>query len=230
MNFLSFYGLGSKCIRHVSPRVLMGVDVKPTNDDRTRPLAPVQSRTCQRTVFIFAVRTTGIYCLPSCPARRPHRENVEFFDDPGSARPPVTVRVLRCSPTCPLRSHAMGEPLSPLEDRATSHAGAARAWWTERVARQRTFTARLVQPASTPSLCGASPPRRPASGRHLTDAIYDSGFNSSSAATRRRVRTRQTPRRWRRGKGEQISSVSFRPIWRRHHRGDPQRAGAVALW
>ncbi len=30
-------------------------------------------------VFFTAVRTTGIFCRPSCPARRPARENVEFF-------------------------------------------------------------------------------------------------------------------------------------------------------
>ncbi len=29
--------------------------------------------------FVFAVRSTGIYCRPSCPARRPHRANVRFF-------------------------------------------------------------------------------------------------------------------------------------------------------
>ncbi len=29
--------------------------------------------------MIGAVRSTGIYCKPSCPARRPKRENVEFF-------------------------------------------------------------------------------------------------------------------------------------------------------
>ena len=28
---------------------------------------------------IGAVKTTGIYCKPSCPARRPKRENVEFY-------------------------------------------------------------------------------------------------------------------------------------------------------
>ena len=35
---------------------------------------------------IGAVKTTGIYCKPSCPARRPKRENVEFFLDGDSAR------------------------------------------------------------------------------------------------------------------------------------------------
>lgn len=31
-------------------------------------------------VFVFGVRTTGIFCRPSCPARRPKRTNVQFFD------------------------------------------------------------------------------------------------------------------------------------------------------
>lgn len=30
-------------------------------------------------VFFVAVRTTGVYCRPSCPSRRPKRENVTFF-------------------------------------------------------------------------------------------------------------------------------------------------------
>ena len=31
--------------------------------------------------FVFAVKTTGVYCRPSCPSRRPLRENVEFYPD-----------------------------------------------------------------------------------------------------------------------------------------------------
>jgi AraC family transcriptional regulator of adaptative response/methylated-DNA-[protein]-cysteine methyltransferase len=30
-------------------------------------------------LFVYAVRTTGIYCRPSCPSRRPLRGSVEFF-------------------------------------------------------------------------------------------------------------------------------------------------------
>lgn len=37
-------------------------------------------------VFITAVKTTGIYCLPSCHARKPKPENVEFFTTPDLAR------------------------------------------------------------------------------------------------------------------------------------------------
>src|ERR1700689_4038826 len=29
--------------------------------------------------FVYAVRSTGIYCRPSCPSRKPRREQVVFF-------------------------------------------------------------------------------------------------------------------------------------------------------
>ncbi|MGA9247490.1 MAG: Ada metal-binding domain-containing protein, partial [Candidatus Acidiferrales bacterium] len=32
--------------------------------------------------FVYAVRSTGIYCRPSCPSRKPQREQVEFFSLP----------------------------------------------------------------------------------------------------------------------------------------------------
>ena len=35
--------------------------------------------------FVFAVRSTGIYCRPSCPSRRPRREQVLFFARPEAA-------------------------------------------------------------------------------------------------------------------------------------------------
>ena len=30
-------------------------------------------------IFFTAVRTTGIFCRPSCPAKKPKRSNIEFF-------------------------------------------------------------------------------------------------------------------------------------------------------
>jgi len=30
-------------------------------------------------VFFVAVRTTAIFCRPTCPARKPHPKNVEYF-------------------------------------------------------------------------------------------------------------------------------------------------------
>ena len=48
--------------------------------------------------FVGAVRTTGIYCKPSCPARHPKRENVEFFADGAAARAAGYRACLRCLP------------------------------------------------------------------------------------------------------------------------------------
>ena len=41
--------------------------------------------------FVVAVRTTGIYCRPSCPARNPYREHVTFFKLPEEASEQVFV-------------------------------------------------------------------------------------------------------------------------------------------
>ena len=49
-------------------------------------------------MFVGAVKTTGIYCKPSCPARHPLRQNVEYFVDGGSARAAGYRACLRCKP------------------------------------------------------------------------------------------------------------------------------------
>lgn len=48
--------------------------------------------------FVGAVKTTGIYCKPSCPARRPLRENVEFFWTADEARVAGYRACMRCKP------------------------------------------------------------------------------------------------------------------------------------
>src|SRR5690242_1340241 len=48
--------------------------------------------------IIGAVHTTGIYCKPSCPARRPKRENVTFYSSPEEAREAGYRPCLRCKP------------------------------------------------------------------------------------------------------------------------------------
>lgn len=48
--------------------------------------------------FVGAVKTTGIYCKPSCPARRPLRENVEFFWTAEEARTAGYRACRRCKP------------------------------------------------------------------------------------------------------------------------------------
>lgn len=48
--------------------------------------------------FVFAVATTGVYCRPSCAARRPNRENVTFFAGPAEAEAAGFRACLRCRP------------------------------------------------------------------------------------------------------------------------------------
>src|ERR1700722_8915419 len=48
--------------------------------------------------FLTGVLTTGIYCLASCPARRPKRENVRFFRNPEEARQSGLRPCHRCHP------------------------------------------------------------------------------------------------------------------------------------
>ncbi len=48
--------------------------------------------------FVGAVKTTGIYCKPSCPARRPLRENVEFFAGAAAAQAAGYRACKRCLP------------------------------------------------------------------------------------------------------------------------------------
>ena len=65
--------------------------------------------------FFVAVKTTGVYCRPICPAR-PKRENLEFFPDAASAELAGYRPCLRCRPEC--------APLSP-------------AWWGRKALVQR---------------------------------------------------------------------------------------------
>ena len=51
--------------------------------------------------FVFAVRSTGIFCRPSCPARRPLRHNVTFYPDAPSASAAGFRPCQRCSPHGP---------------------------------------------------------------------------------------------------------------------------------
>ncbi|WP_237707813.1 AlkA N-terminal domain-containing protein [Hoyosella subflava] len=48
--------------------------------------------------FVTAVRTTGIYCRPSCPAQTPHPENVDFYPTPAGAQQAGFRACRRCSP------------------------------------------------------------------------------------------------------------------------------------
>lgn len=48
--------------------------------------------------FVYAVTSTGIYCRPSCPSRRPRREHVAFYATPDAAEGAGFRACLRCTP------------------------------------------------------------------------------------------------------------------------------------
>jgi AraC family transcriptional regulator of adaptative response/methylated-DNA-[protein]-cysteine methyltransferase len=48
--------------------------------------------------FVYAVASTGVYCRPSCPARRPRRERVAFFPHPSAAEAAGYRACRRCRP------------------------------------------------------------------------------------------------------------------------------------
>ncbi len=67
--------------------------------DENRFWDAVQNRdSAYNTVFVYAVKTTGIFCRPTCPSRRPFRENVEFFDTPHDAQSAGYRPCERCHP------------------------------------------------------------------------------------------------------------------------------------
>jgi AraC family transcriptional regulator, regulatory protein of adaptative response / methylated-DNA-[protein]-cysteine methyltransferase len=69
-------------------------------------------------VFVTAVRTTGIFCRPTCPARRPRPDHVEFFASPHDAMFAGYRPCRRCRPL-----ETAGEPpawLLPLLDAVES--------------------------------------------------------------------------------------------------------------
>ncbi len=56
-----------------------------------------RDRTCDGQ-FVYAVRSTGVYCRPSCPSRRPRQEQVSFFASPAEAEQAGFRACRRCQP------------------------------------------------------------------------------------------------------------------------------------
>ena len=52
-------------------------------------------------LFWYSVKTTGVYCRPSCPARLPNRENVVFHESPQNAEKAGFRACKRCGPKGP---------------------------------------------------------------------------------------------------------------------------------
>jgi AraC family transcriptional regulator of adaptative response/methylated-DNA-[protein]-cysteine methyltransferase len=166
--------------------------------------------------IIGAVSTTGIYCKPSCPARRPRREHVTFFESAEEARAAGYRPCLRCKPdqvgrdrTAVARAAQLieqAEEVPTLQQLADAVGYAPHHF-------QRLFTRGLgVSPAAyarglrTRRAEGALK----ANGR-VTDAIYDAGYQSPSGFySDARERLGMTPSAWRDGgRGATIRWTTF---------------------
>ena len=165
---------------------------------------------------IGAVKTTGIYCKPSCPARRPKREHVSFYATAEEARAAGFRACLRCRPDEVGRDReAVAQAVKLIEqaEEAPSLAELAAAVGYAPHHFQRLFKRDLgVSPAEYAR--GLRNRRAEAAlkdnGR-VTDAIYDAGYSSPSGFySDAKERLGMTPSAWRDGgRGETIRWTSF---------------------
>jgi len=134
---------------------------------------------------IGAVRTTGIYCKPSCPARRPRRENVEFFADADGARAAGYRPCLRCKPDAVGRDReSVAKAVALLEqaEEAPSLSELASAVGYAPHHFQRLFSRDIgVSPAVYARALRARRAQRGLEeSETVTDAIYDAGYSAPS--------------------------------------------------
>jgi AraC family transcriptional regulator of adaptative response/methylated-DNA-[protein]-cysteine methyltransferase len=137
--------------------------------------------------FVYAVTTTGVYCRPSCPSRRPRREHVAFFADIDGAERAGYRACLRCQP------RAAQAPALALIERARTFIDAH----LDEGVSLRTLAAETglslfhVQ-RRFKQVTGLTPKQYIAArraerfktqlkkGRSVTDATYEAGYGSSS--------------------------------------------------
>lgn len=159
--------------------------------------------------FVFGVRSTGIYCRPSCPARRPLRRNVVFFIVAEAAEGAGFRSCRRCRPreASPrdreaARVRAVCRRIEASADSRLSLASlsAEVGWGPHHL--QRTFK-RIVGVSPRQYADGLrlrSLRERLRKGDPVTTAIYDAGYGSSSRVYERAPdRLGMTPATYRRG-------------------------------
>ncbi len=161
--------------------------------------------------LVGAVKTTGIYCRPSCPARRPKRDNVAFFPDGAAARAAGFRACLRCLPdevsreeTALQRVYAR---LAAAEETPSLDALAAIAGYSPHHFHRLFKRATGVTPAAYyRALRARRAEAALAEPGRITDAIYDAGYSGPArfyADVGKRLG--MTPSAWRDGgRGETI--------------------------
>jgi AraC family transcriptional regulator, regulatory protein of adaptative response / methylated-DNA-[protein]-cysteine methyltransferase len=160
---------------------------------------------------IGAVKTTGIYCKPSCPAKRPKREHVQFFASGEDAREAGFRPCLRCRPDEVGRDReAVAKAVRLIErsEDAPALADLAAAVGYAPHHFQRIFTRDMgVSPAAYSRALRAKRAQNALQETEsVTEAIYDAGYSGPSRFyADANERLGMTPSAWRDGgRGETI--------------------------
>jgi len=158
--------------------------------------------------FVFAVATTGVYCRPSCPARRPRRENVKFFLRPEQAEQAGYRACLRCRPKA-MSGHPQSDGVKEIcryieqhLDEPITLGRLGKVFRLSPFHLQRSFKAVLgITPREYADSCRLRQLKRSLqAGDNVTRAMYDAGYGSSSRLYERTAsQLGMTPDKYRRG-------------------------------
>jgi AraC family transcriptional regulator of adaptative response/methylated-DNA-[protein]-cysteine methyltransferase len=158
--------------------------------------------------FVYAVRSTGIYCRPSCPSRRPRRDRVVFFESAADARGAGFRACRRCHPDAPPLPDAWVEKIRRACARLAAADGAVSlATLAARIGGspyhlQRNFKRLVgVTPREYAEACRLRRVRgQLRTGRDVTTAMVDAGYGSSSRFYERAApKLGMSPLQYRRG-------------------------------
>ena len=137
--------------------------------------------------FFFGVSTTGVYCHPSCSARRPRREHIRFFESAADAEKAGFRACRRCHPDAPSVTErqtaliaAACRRIETAED-VPGLAALANAAGTSRFHFHRLFKRVIGLTPKAYATAHRSERMRAELGRRntVTEAIYEAGFNSN---------------------------------------------------
>src|ERR1700709_609340 len=156
------------------------------SNDETRWNALLSRDSSADGEFFYAVRTTGVFCRPSCASRQPRRENVEFFDTPRQAEAAGYRACKRCQPGSLSRELAIVErackELDADPQQRVTLAELSRAVHVSPFHLQRLFSRVVgVSPRQYQAARRADALRRALQrGDDVTRAMHDGGFGSTS--------------------------------------------------
>jgi AraC family transcriptional regulator, regulatory protein of adaptative response / methylated-DNA-[protein]-cysteine methyltransferase len=185
-------------------------DIKSKPDDDLRWNAVLARDSEHDGEFVFAVASTGVYCRPSCAARRPRRENVTFYLRPEHAEKAGYRACLRCRPRAGLlsgnsQSNSAKEICRYIEqhlDEPVTLDRLGKAFQQSPFHLQRRFKAALgITPREYADSCRLRQLKRNLqAGDNVTRAMYDAGYGSSSRLYEKTAsQLGMTPDKYRRG-------------------------------